>query len=1163
MRLVRALVVAFLLALISACAHHVDRSGTLAMLHQVQPDTKEVPVEQGLDRAVQSYAEFLKEAPDSKLTPEAMRRLADLKIEKEFGIQGDGKLVEAPAPEAVTQPKSVATASNAVQADSTGSAAAKASAAASRAADSAANSAANAADHARRDQATALRAPVVARIDARAATRAQPEAPGSGLSATSERDLEERAASQAAIPAASAASQLELPGGTDADPARAGPLEAIALYDELLAKYPQYAGRDQVLYQKARAYDELGRTEEAMKVMEELVRENPHSRFADEVQFRRAERFFILKKYREAESAYAAIIGGGSGSEYYEPALYKLGWTLYKQQLYPEALQQYFALLDYKVRSGYDFDAKHTEAEQRRVEDTFQVISLSFSNLGGPEVIGPYFAGNGHRAYEDRIYRYLAEFYLVKLRYQDAATVYKSFVALYPFHQAAPHFSMRVAEIYEKGGFPQLVLAAKKDFAATYGLQGEYWHHFDIDRSPEVVSYLKRNLQDLANYYHAQYQDPKQHEQQAANYAEATRWYREFLTSFHTDSQAPQLDYQLADLTLENHDYATAAREYEITAYDYPPHAKSAAAGYAAIYAHRQYLKAAGADVKDAARRDTINSSIRFADTFPQHEQAAVVLAAAAQDAYEMKDLVLARDTGRHLIEKFPNAAAGVRRDTWLVIGHSTFGLAEYADAEQAYGRVLEATPAGDASRAGLTENLAASIYKQGEQANQAGDYRTAANHFLRVKQAAPTSKICAAAEYDAGGALMRLKDWTAAAQVLDEFRRSFPANDLQKEATKQIAYAYQQAGELAQSAGEYERVAKESPNPQLRAAALLQAGDLFGQANNSNGALQAYSKYLEAFPKPVEAAVETRSKIAQIYRAKGDQAQYQQQLQQIVSVDGAAGAERTDRTRNIAARAALELTKPIYEQFAAIKLVQPFDRSLQEKQRSMDTTTKAFEALVDYQVGEVTAAATFYMAEIYANFSESLRESERPSDLGADALKDYERQLAAVAQPLQEKAIAVHEKNLELMRRGLNDAWTQKSLERLAVLKPGRYARSEISSGFLGSLERYVYQPPPRAVEEAPTSPPAPATVQSAPAPSPQAAPGPSQQSATASAQQTAPGPSQRSATASAQQAAPAPAPQGAPAPEGAAAQPTASGSPEGASGQPLTAGAGNENPR
>jgi len=83
----------------------------------------------------------------------------------------------------------------------------------------------------------------------------------------------------------------------------------------------------------------------------------------------------------------------------------------------------------------------------------------------------------------------------------------------------------------------------------------------------------------------------------------------------------------------------------------------------------------------------------------------------------------------------------------------------------------------------------------------------------------------------------------------------------------------------------------------------------------------------------------------------------------------------------------------------------------------------------------------------------------------------------------VQEKAIGVHEKNLELMRRGLSNAWTQKSLDRLAALKPDTYARAEISSGFLGSPEQYVYRPPSRSVESVSTST-LPATAQNATAP-------------------------------------------------------------------------------
>ena len=136
-----------------------------------------------------------------------------------------------------------------------------------------------------------------------------------------------------------------------------------------------------------------------------------------------------------------------------------------------------------------------------------------------------------------------------------------------------------------------------------------------------------------------------------------------------------------------------------------------------------------------------------------------------------------------------------------------------------------------------------------------------------------------------------------------------------------------------------------------------------------------------------------------------------------------------------------------------------------------MDAAIIAFSDLVSYEVGEVTAAATFYLAEIYSNFSRSLIESERPGGLASGALQDYEDALQEEAFPFEERAIAVHEKNLELMRGGIYNAWTEKSLRRLAELMPGRYAKAEISSGFLDSIDQYNYHAPEQPVPEpAPT---------------------------------------------------------------------------------------------
>ena len=142
------------------------------------------------------------------------------------------------------------------------------------------------------------------------------------------------------------------------------------------------------------------------------------------------------------------------------------------------------------------------------------------------------------------------------------------------------------------------------------------------------------------------------------------------------------------------------------------------------------------------------------------------MLGAAADDLYEMQDFHRAIASGHKLIDRYPDADVALRRSAWGVIANSSIDIEAYPEAEHAYLAVLGLTPDDDESRPAIIDGLAASIYKQGEQANGAGDFRAAANHFLRIKDVAPTSAIRTSAEYDAAAALIKLTDWTMAAGV-------------------------------------------------------------------------------------------------------------------------------------------------------------------------------------------------------------------------------------------------------------------------------------------------------------------------------------------------------------------------------------------------------------
>ncbi|HEX9626628.1 MAG TPA: tetratricopeptide repeat protein [Acidiferrobacterales bacterium] len=995
------------LAGLASCASIGGRD-TLADLRNAKADLKEVHIEGGIEKAIQSYRRFLEETPESGLTPEALRRLADLKVQREYGLT---EAARGGAPPADTGPAPAAGAK--------------------------------------------LDKP--AGFDAAAARRGgRPPAAGAPPKSESDKAFEKRATAKQDIASTVGAHDAALPEGAD-DLYNANAVEAIALYQKLLAKYPNYERNDQALYNMARAYEELGRIDEAMKVMTRIIEQYPRSRYLDEVQFRRAEYFFTRRKYLDAEDAYKAVAAIGSASNFYEHALYKLGWALYKQELYDDALPRFFGVLDHKVSTGYDFDKAVDEIEKKRVDDTFRVISLSFSNVGGSTALVEHFDRVGRRPYELNVYDNLGEYYVEKRRYHDAAGTYKAFVQRNPFHKIAPHFDMRVIEIYKQGGFPRLVIDASKEYVTRYGLKAEYWRHFDVKSYPDVLAHLKANLRELASYYHALYQDKQFAKNRDENFREALVWYREFLASFPKDAESPVMHYQLADLLLEQKVYGEAAVEYERTAYDYPPHDKASVAGYAAVFAHRENVKVAAQPVP--ARREVIRSSLRFVDTFPKHDKAALVLGAAADDLFEMKDYALALTVARRLIADYPAAESSIRRAAWLVVAHASFETEKFQDAEEGYVQVLALTAKDDKSGEALIDNLAASVYRQGELAGKAGDHRQAANHFLRIAQLAPASSIRPAAEYDAVAALIELKDWDQAIDVLQAFRTRYPGHKLQPEITKKMALVYKEAGRLATAAAEYERIERESKDDEVRRGALLLAADLYEQAREMGSALGVYRRYVAAFPKPLDLALESRHKIAGVYKTQGDRAAYLGEMRQIMTLDAQAGRERTDRTRYLGATAALALTEPLYDELVAIKLVQPFEKNLLKKRNAMKTATDAFGKLIEYEVGDVTAAATYYLAEIYYHFSRALTESERPKNLNPEELEQYELAIEEKAYPFEEKAIEVHEKNIGLLSVGVYNPWIDKSIGRLATLMPARYAKPEATTGYIDTLGPFNYR--------------------------------------------------------------------------------------------------------
>lgn len=832
---------------------------------------------------------------------------------------------------------------------------------------------------------------------------------------------------------------------------------AVKRYEEFLKAYPDDRGNDRVYYQLSRAQEQAGDLETSLKTLDRLVANYPNTLYRDEANFRRGELLFSLKDYARAEAAYTTVLAAPHRSEFNERALYMQGWSRFKQGKLEDALQSFFGVLDARAlglgaEGSLETLPGLSRADRELLEDTFRVTSISLANLQGAQSIPAYIDDPKRRSYEYRVYEQLGELYLKQERVKDAADTLGAFARLNPLDGQAPQLQARVIEIYQANGFPALALDAKKDYVSRYGADSEF--RLASPRGWEKAQPLvKTHLTELARHYHASAQKSKA----SADYQEAVKWYRAYIAAYPDDPETAQNNFLLAELLYEDKRLAEAALEYEKVAYRYPDHAKAADAGYAALLAYAGQEKAAQGAQLTALQRDSVDSALRFAKTFPKDARTGTVLTNASEKLFALRDPERAEAVAQQVLQLDPPAAPAQRRVAWTVVSHSAFDKGRFDEAEKGYREVLALTPEKDAARGELVERLAASVYKQGEKARAAGDNAAAIGHFNRVAAVAPTSTVRATAQYDAAAAMLAMKDWEGASRSLEDFRARFPNHPLQAEVGNKLALAYLERKQWSQAAGEFERVAATSKDVNVAREAQWQAAELHEKAADNRlaraNAAKAYERYLKQYPQPLERNLEARSRLAKIAHADGDLKRETALLKEIQQADLAGGGARTDRTRYLGASAALALAEPAVAEYRKVALVEPLARNLKTKKAKMEDALKAYAVAANYGVADVTTASTFHIAALYQDFGQAMLKSERPKKLSKAEREQYDVLLEEQAFPFEEKAIELHETNTKRASEGIYDKWVKQSFEALAKLRPVRYGKAERAEGVVDAI--------------------------------------------------------------------------------------------------------------
>lgn len=821
--------------------------------------------------------------------------------------------------------------------------------------------------------------------------------------------------------------------------------DAIALYRRALSEHPGDAGNDGALYQMARALHLRGDVASSASALVTLVEAFPESSLVADASFRAGELLYAQRRFGPAADAYARV---PSSAPMHTTAQHKLAWSRFGEGRYDQAAAGFTAVLDRILpvdgvyRNRGEAIRASAPSDQALVRDSLRGFGLSYAALGGVHALEDrLYREAGRETRHPLLYAALGETLLERERYSDAADAFLAFTQRHSHHEWAPDFHLRSIHAYEAGGFEGAAMASRKRFARRYMPDAPYWR--DRGASPEIVAALHGALEQLATHYHRRARETEPdgpHE----SYLQAVEWYERLLRlpdEAITDADGRVATrMRLAEALFDGGRLASAAEQFARVSEDQnasQPLAHDAA--LMSVYALRRIAAREDGAIGTKAMRQAITAASQLAERHPEHPQRLAVLTRAAEDALHLGDYALALTLAGKALD-----APALERELMVaalsVTGDAHFANEDFAMAETAYAELHSTLAPDDPRRDEEAERLAAAIYRQGERARAAENYREAAERFARVAERVPASSLSAGAMYDAAVMHAEAGQWRESAAVLERFREARGGHALQADGDKRLADAYDRLERPSDAALVYRRIAaREDEASATRREAAWLAAQRFEDARESAEARASWEDYVSQHPLPVADAQRARARLAEL-----DGRRRLHWMGEILRAARDSGSSDDEAVQLLVARARLAIGREHARQARELSLSQPLAEHLQRRRSQVKEAVDLLARAADSGFDTIVTEATFEMASLHHDFARDLSRVEPPAGLDAAMRDEYRLLLEDHAYPLEEQAIALYERNLQWLADGAWDDWVRRSAAQLAELAPGVYGKRE-----------------------------------------------------------------------------------------------------------------------
>ena len=299
---------------------------------------------------------------------------------------------------------------------------------------------------------------------------------------------------------------IDSPNPPTGQPPRVDYTPTIAIYKRLLTEFPNYRFLDATYYLLGFCLGEMGQEAQARQALLALVCANKYkpmdapdapkdvagekpgsksnddpyldctpvrkdSKFIPESWTRIGEfHFDAPNELRLAIAAFKRVLAF-KDSPYYDRALYKLAWSYYRDNRFPEAVREFDNLVKY---------ADTRKAAGQKVgsdlrPEAVQYLGVSFSEPdwdgdtvpdaeNGLQRAEAFYKGREDEPHVREVFQRLGDIYFDSTKYTEAIAVYKALLQRWPAYSDAPRVQDKIVRSYERD---RNLIAAAKERATT------------------------------------------------------------------------------------------------------------------------------------------------------------------------------------------------------------------------------------------------------------------------------------------------------------------------------------------------------------------------------------------------------------------------------------------------------------------------------------------------------------------------------------------------------------------------------------------------------------------------------------------------------------------------------------------------------------------------